>query len=412
MAAEQNNGRLKIGIPTFLAHVYFFFNSVFLPAGLLYTQLIGPVLYLKLLLRRKRTYLFAFILFLSFYDCIHLLTGVDYKSFAVSNILFVCTYCSVMVFYHFIKTYRKLPELFYKILLTNAFFTVLALITYFTSYRDLLWYKNKFTHSVDSMYRLALLTYEASYYSLLLVPLVFYFLLKLFHSQIPKGKLTITALVLTPMIMSLSIGVISAMLMAFCIYYLLHWEKILTRKSFFWPISIAVTFTIFSVLLLILFFPENPLFTRISNIFNGIDTSTNGRTSDSFKMAWMIAERKSLLFGAGLGQIKIVGAEIQRIYFWYWGNLDVVRIPNTTAETLAIFGFTGILFRFSLIAYLFFKTKVWNNHFRFLMFCFIFIYQFTGSFIINIVEYTAWIFAFVNCFPELDVAVKRKEILV
>ncbi|MBX7205379.1 MAG: hypothetical protein K1X81_08125 [Bacteroidia bacterium] len=305
-----------------------------------------------------------------------------------------------------------MPELFYKILLTNAFFTVLALITYFTSYRDLLWYKNKFTHSVDSMYRLALLTYEASYYSLLLVPLVFYFLLKLFHSQIPKGKLTITALVLTPMIMSLSIGVISAMLMAFCIYYLLHWEKILTRKSFFWPISIAVTFTIFSVLLLILFFPENPLFTRISNIFNGIDTSTNGRTSDSFKMAWMIAERKSLLFGAGLGQIKIVGAEIQRIYFWYWGNLDVVRIPNTTAETLAIFGFTGILFRFSLIAYLFFKTKVWNNHFRFLMFCFIFIYQFTGSFIINIVEYTAWIFAFVNCFPELDVAVKRKEILV
>lgn len=409
MAAEQNNSRIKIGIPTFLAHVYFFFNSTFLPAGLLYTQFIGPALYLKLLLTRKKTYLIAFILFLSAFDGIHLLMGVELKSFVASNILFVCTYCSVMVFYHFIKTYRKLPELFYKILLTNAFFTFLALMTYFTPYRDILWYKNKFTHSVDSIYRLALLTYEASYYSLLLVPLVFYFLLQLFHGQIAKGKLTITLLVLTPMILSLSIGVISAMVMAFCVYYLLNWEKILTRKSFFWPLSVTLALTAFLVLYLSIFFPENALFTRISNILNGLDTSTNGRTSDSFKMAWMIAQRKSLLVGAGLGQIKIVGAEIQRIYFWHWGNLEVVRIPNTTAETLAIFGFTGIIFRFSLITYLFFKTRVWNNHFRLLVFCFIFIYQFTGSFITNIVEYTAWIFAFVNCFPELDVNVKRKE---
>lgn len=402
MTSEQNNTKLKVRIPALLSYIYFFFNSAGLPAGLLLTQVISPFLYLKLLFTRQKTFLIPFCIFLLLYDGIHVMLGLDWKSFLISNLMFICTYCSVVVFYRFIKTYQKLPTIMYRLLLANALFTLIAIAVYFTPYRDLLWYKNKFTHSVDSMYRLALLTYEASYYSLLLAPLVFYFLLKIFMGQTTKSRVTLLLITVLPMMLSLSIGVIAAMAIAFAFYYLLHWEKIFNRKSFFRPVVSTILLSFSLVLLLAFFFPENALFTRISNILNGIDTSTNGRTSDSFKMAYMIASEKSFFFGAGLGQIKIVGAEIQRIHFWYWGNLEVVRIPNAMAETLAIFGFSGVALRLGIILFLFFKTRVWNNHFRFLVFCFIFIYQFTGSYIMNIVEYTAWIFAFVNCFPEFD----------
>ncbi|MBC7536218.1 MAG: hypothetical protein H7258_11050, partial [Ferruginibacter sp.] len=53
--------------------------------------------------------------------------------------------------------------------------------------------------------------------------------------------------------------------------------------------------------------------------------------------------------------------------------------------------------------FLFFYTKVWTNYFRLLLFIFIFIYQFTGSFVTNIAEYVIWILAFTNVFVEFDV---------
>jgi hypothetical protein len=45
---------------------------------------------------------------------------------------------------------------------------------------------------------------------------------------------------------------------------------------------------------------------------------------------------------------------------------------------------------------------VYNNYYRFALFVFVFIFQFTGSFITNIAELAIWILAFTNTFEEFD----------
>ena len=78
---------------------------------------------------------------------------------------------------------------------------------------------------------------------------------------------------------------------------------------------------------------------------------------------------------------------------------------RVNAETLAIFGWVGFCVRIFIELSLFFYTKVWKNYYRLLLFLFIFLYQFTGSFITNIAEYVIWIMAFTNAFPQFDVKI-------
>jgi len=59
---------------------------------------------------------------------------------------------------------------------------------------------------------------------------------------------------------------------------------------------------------------------------------------------------------------------------------------------------------------LFFHTKVWRNYYRLLLFFFVFIYQFTGSFITNVAEYVIWILAFTNIFHQFDVKRQSPEL--
>jgi hypothetical protein len=88
-----------------------------------------------------------------------------------------------------------------------------------------------------------------------------------------------------------------------------------------------------------------------------------------------------------------------------------VAIPNVTAETLTIFGFAGLLIRFAIEIGLFFYTKVWKNYYRLLLFLFMFVYQFGGSFITNVAEYVIWILAFTNVFKQFDVLQKEELVL-
>ena len=103
---------------------------------------------------------------------------------------------------------------------------------------------------------------------------------------------------------------------------------------------------------------------------------------------------KSLYWGVGPGQLKLIGRDYIIQYYNYSSIPGTIRIPNAVAETLNIFGLAGLVIRFLAIGYLFFKTKVWDNYYRLLLFLFIFIYQFTGSFLFNIAEYILWILAF------------------
>ncbi len=386
-----------------LAYLYFFFNSVGLAGGLLYTNILSPLIYFWILKKTKKPILLPLFFVLIPYDLIHLILGVELKSFIVSNLLIVSTYIFVVGFYYFIERYHELEEIFKRILIANFCFTLIACIIYFTPFREVLWYKNKFTQSVEGFHRLALLTFEASYYSLLFAPIAIYYLAKIFFRINTKPANGTLILVLVPLFLSLSMGVLGAILIAFLAIYIIHWQKVFYKRNFFNYLIIFLVVLFFTATIILIFFPNNVLLIRINNILSGIDTSTRGRTNESYKLAWMVAKEKSIWFGSGLGQVKELAYDVVKRYLNYWGELEVVRIPNAVAETMAIFGIFGIAIRFSLIFYFFIKTKVLENYYRTLLFVFVFVYQFTGSYITNIVEYVIWVIAFSTVFKQFDV---------
>lgn len=398
--------RIKFNKYNWLAYLYFFFNNAGLAGGLLYTNLLTPFFYLWLLAKRKQPVLYPFFILVIPFDIIHIVNGVDWQPFIISNLLFLSTYIFMMSFHYFLHNYACIEGIFKKIVLLNFAFTIAAFVVYFTSYKELLWYMNKFTESVDGFYRLSLLTFEASYYSLLFAPIAIYYLAKLFFGLNVMPAFGTLLLVLIPLFLSLSLGVLGAVFIAFIGLYIIHWKKIFYKRNYFNYLFIFSTVSVLLVILMLIFFPNNVLMIRIKNIVSGADTSANGRTTDSFEMAWMVAKEKSIWFGSGLGQIKVLAYDVVKRYFNYWGNLEVIRVPNAVAETLAIFGVFGIALRFGLIFYFFFKTKVLQNYYRTLLFVFIFVYQFTGSYITSAVEYVIWVLAFSSVFKQFDVKQK------
>ena len=97
-----------------------------------------------------------------------------------------------------------------------------------------------------------------------------------------------------------------------------------------------------------------------------------------------------------------------RDYYLYYIDMQVA-IPNAVAETMAIFGWVGVSLRLGIEIFLFFYTRVWTNYYRLLLFLFIFVYQFTGSFITNIAEYVIWILAFTRIFQQFDIKAEKGQ---
>lgn len=394
-----------------LAYLYFFFNNAGLAGGLLYTNLLTPFFYLWLLIKKKQPVLWPFIIVVVPFDIIHVWLGIEWKPFLISNMLFLSTYIFAACFHYFINNYRQLEVIFKKILIANFCFTLIACLVYFTPYREVLWYMNKFTEGVEGFYRLSLLTFEAAYYSQVFAPIAFYYLIKILLRQNVQPTYLLLLLVLLPLFLSLSMGVLGGMFISFGCLYLIHHRKIGYKKNFFSILAVTLILAVVGFLSLYLFNPDNALFVRIHNIYYGLDTSTKGRTTDSFGIGWRIAKERSIWFGSGLGQVKVLAFDVVKRYYNYWGDLDVVRIPNSVAETIAIFGIFGLVIRFGLIFYLFFKTKVLSNYYRTALFVFVFVYQFTGSYITSVVEYVIWVLAFSNVFKQFDVSKKVTPLL-
>ena len=154
---------------------------------------------------------------------------------------------------------------------------------------------------------------------------------------------------------------------------------------------------------------ENPVFLRVENIFTGRDTSAMGRLVYSFMFAREIASGNSWLFGAGPGQIKILAHDLIVNHYHYHGVVaETVRIPNSMAEMLATYGIWGLALKLFAEVCFFVKKRIYANVFAFTLFLFLFVYQFTGSFLVNVAELGAWALIFGARFPEFDVvSVKR-----
>ena len=390
------------------AFIYFFFNSLALPFGLTYTVILAPFFYAWLLLIKKKDVILPFLALLIPFIIAHFIIGVDTKSYSVSllNVLLIYIFCQAV--YTFLRVSTDPEKVFRRILVVNFILCLVAIGFFFTPYSEWFWLEQNISAGITNTRRLKMFTYEPSYYATIFTPVFFFFLLQYFFRQnrIPSKWLLI--MVFTPYILSFSIGVIGAVLLAMIFTWLL-WCKRLTRKRRVLNAIISSgAFVIAGSVILGLFFRNNSLFSRIANIFAGEDTSGKGRTVDAFIFANKMLEAGNEYWGIGLGQVKIAGESIIRDYYLYYKDFTAV-IPNAAAETLAIFGWVGFSLRLLIEVFLFFYTRVWTNYYRLLLFFFMFIYQFTGSFITNLAEYVIWILAFTNIFKQFDVKVNKTD---
>ncbi|MDI3320258.1 hypothetical protein [Pinibacter soli] len=396
----DSDGKINKYLP--FAVLYFFFNSLLLPLGLLYTTLLTPVFILWLYKYPVFKYFYFFVALSVVFAVVHFFNGVSFAGYTKSYVLILSVFFWCMAFYQFLLNCNSLQGIFNKLIIINFFLVLLALAFYFVPFlKPILWYKNSLTAGSGNVYRLKLFTYEASYYSLLLVPLVYYYYLKILFFRTGSNML-IFCLATLPILLSFSFGVLGGIALGFVLLLVSDVKLFYIKKIKYILITgLVVLPAVFFILYYI--FPNNVLFLRIGNIIGGNDTSFNGRTSDSIILAYKIARDKNLLFGCGPGQTKLIGADFfKEFYHRYFAESEVV-LPNNVADILAAYGLLGVLLKLGVEFYLFFKTRVFDNYYRLGLFIFIFIYQFTGSFITNIAEYVIWILAFTApIFPEFN----------
>ncbi len=388
-------------IPFFI--LFFFFNGIFLPQGLLFTTILSPVMLYSLYRSSEIKKLFLWSLVLILPIPFQIAAGVDIKSFIVSYTLIF----TVWIFLFFANKYLKLankvlPQIFNSLLKINFWLLLLSLILLLIPLtRDFAWDLKPISPSVPSIARLQMFAYEPSHYAILMMPIFLYFILKIFIGKSNNPLLTALA-VFIPLLLTISFGVIGAFVISIIFIVAIYFKKLpaISRSYAFY----LLLFVVILSLLLLYLWPENPIYARIKNIFDGKDTSANGRLSDSFMFAKDLIFAKSVAFGIGPGQVKILAHDMIINFYKYDGQIaQTVRIPNSMAEMLASFGVYGFITKIFFEIYFFIKLKLWNNIYSLALFIFIFIYQFTGSFLTSVAEIGVWMFVFSAHFPEFNV---------
>ena len=384
--------------------LYFFLNSFLLPLGLLYTTLLTPVFLIWLYRYPSFRYIWLFFIVSLPFMAVHFLHGVDVVVYLKSYLLLFSVFVFSVCVYQFLKLVKSLGSIYRSLIIINLFLVVVALAVYFVpGLKDVFWYKNFLTKGVNDLYRLKLLTYEASYYSFLLAPIAIYYYLKILLFRKRSGATTFL-MVTIPLLLSLSFGVILAIVAAVLLLLCSDLRILSIHRNFARYTLILLVIGFAFLFILLQFFPDNIVFIRIENVFKGRDTSFSGRTFDSVFLGWKIAAQKSIFFGSGPGQTKVLGLELFNEYYnWHFASPDQLVIPNSMGDILAGYGLLGVMLKLSLEVYFFFKSRVYTNYYRLTIFLFVFLYQFTGSFITNIAEYVIWILAFyAPLFPEFD----------
>lgn len=398
--SQYNNIQFNKYYP--FALLYFFANSFLLPNGLLYTTLLTPLFLVWLIQKGKLSYIILFFLALAPFSIAHFLNGVNTSFYLKSTALAFSSFVFALAAYQYVRELKTIRSLFKIILQLNFALCILATISLlFVSDKNILWAQHAYSVGVENVKRLQLLTYEPSYYATLLVPIALYYYLKLLLRQLPS-PITTTLMLSIPLLLTLSLGVIAGMVISLGLVFLTNTSAFcLKRQLYFYSVvggvALLVVFTFF-----FLTFPQNAVVARIINVFTGNDTSFQGRTNEAFELAWQVAGMKSHWWGAGPGQTKELGLQLWRQVYNPAFTINEVAIPNAVADTLAIFGIFGVILRLGLQIGFFFKTQVWSNHYRLALFIFVFVYQFTGSFIYNIAEFLIWILAFSSGFEEFS----------
>lgn len=392
------------------AYLYFFVNSLGLPFGLTYTALLAPLFYTWIIITRKTEVLYIFVLCLLPFTIIHFVRGgVDPATYLKSTVNLLLVYIFCQAFYTYLKRCSDPERIFRSMLKANFILCLLAIPIYFSPWEHWMWMETG--TGIEGFRRLKMFTYEPSYYALIFAPLFLFFFIQYLLRQSVFRPGILLLMLLLPLVLSFSIGVVGAICAALFLTWLLWAGRLTGKRRVFNFIVTGGSLAAATLFVLLLFFRNNAVFLRLGNIYDGADTSGKGRTFDAFILAGKILQKGNEYWGVGLGQVQSAGEAIVQDYYLYFADFTVA-IPNAVAETLAIFGWVGVVLRILLQLFFFFYTRVWTNYFRLSLFFFVFIYQFTGSFITNVAEYVIWILAFTNVFPQFNASNRKNSVPV
>lgn len=387
----------------------FFFNRFALPFGLEYSLLFTPF-FLYYLYKTKKLVHTIFPYYLIFgFTIIHIFLGVVMKDFFISTAVMCSIVLLATSFYYFYQKVTDIDFIIKSLTLINAALTAIAVISLITNiFVPVFWYLEPFTAGYQTIPRLKLFELEASHYSFLLLPLFYFYFWKLLKHWNRETAFLLFSILLS-LLLSFSLGILAVVFISIFVVGVVHLVPIArfspTRNKF----SLLLVSGVAVLVILWLFFPSNPLFFRIENLLAGDDTSGRGRTYEAMEIAWLVAHQNNPFVGIGLGQFKIIGRETL-IYYYKFANMpEVARLPNAMAETLVTYGIIGFGFRLLIQLWLFIKLKVFNNLFQFSLFVALFIYQFTGSYLSNEMEYILWIMVFVNKLPYFQLPIYFKK---
>ena len=374
-----------------IAALYFFFNAAGLPTGLFYTTLFSPFLYGWLYLKGHRWLTAKFLLIFFPFMVAHLIIGVTSAAYYVRSLsLLWSVYIAVTAFCWALAKSNTIARLFDQLILLNFFAAVLAIVVFPTPLRLILWHDDAATIvGASHLLRLNLLSTEPSAYALLMLPLLIFALLRLFDTANVRNCAYL-GMITFPFLLCQSFGGISMSLAALSISLMTTKRRLFKRPSTL--IILGCSATLFVLLL----GTHNPISERVLQVASGGDSSSRSRTIFSFVAAYAVASSKSIVWGAGLGQGKLVDFSALGIGF------EVNVIPNAVAGTFAELGVIGVVLRMAAEGYLFFRTKPYLNTFRLAMFIVAFITQLTGSYLTDVQEYLLWFLAFYPAMSRAD----------
>jgi hypothetical protein len=372
-----------------IAVFYFFLNSAGLPTGLFYTAILSPLFFLWLFRLRERWITFKFVACLTPFVIAHSIIGIDSPYYYARSTLLLWTVCvTVYAFSMGLLKCKSLERLFEQLIVLNFCAALIAIVLLFTPYRGTVW-DNTDIEGLSDVLRLRLLASEPSVYALLMMPLLVFVVLRLLQNP-GKRNLLYAVLIVIPFLLCQSFGGLTISVAGIGIAVLVKFRHLLKQRG------ALLILALMTALVTGLVYVPNPISDRLFLVAAGQDSSTESRTVSSFIVAYSVAEPKSLLWGAGLGQAKL--ADVSDLGL----ALNTGVIPNAVAAGFAELGIIGMLIKFALEIYLFFRTRVYANSFRLAMFVVVFITQLTGSYFMNVQEYLMWFLAFGPFFPEMD----------
>lgn len=239
------------------------------------------------------------------------------------------------------------------------------------------WYQHYYTSGL-TIHRYGGYMYEASHLCLVIAPLFFYFISNL---KTNKNNIGYVLILIPPLIATYSAGFFATLIATIAIASIAKIKSKKTMRKLIFLLTLSLLF------ISLAYSFSDAVKNRIDNISSFTDSSAKGRSLDSYSLAIEIAEQKSLLFGAGIGQIKIIGNPIIIDFYKYSADLvEVVRIPSSGAEMLASYGVIGFIIKIIALLFIYMKFKIYHNTYGNYLFVFFFLYQFYGSFMLSTIE--------------------------